>query len=144
MKRNCINVDQLESLVYVHYNLRLLSHFCKAMKNDGTYLTWDNNPKEANLEDGAIVLECLEAKLLGDHDGDHIHGANMPPPSTSKFSNARVFPLSLQHLMLCRDHVATRSVPLTLSPTPAPLLHRSFFWQGESLLDTRYLFLFTI
>jgi hypothetical protein len=53
--------------------------------------------QEANLEDGAIVLKCLEAKLLGDPDGDHIHGANMPPPSTSRFPNVRVLPLASQH-----------------------------------------------
>jgi hypothetical protein len=45
VKRNNLNVDQAKSLVYVHYNLRLLSHYCEAAKNDRTYVTWDNNPK---------------------------------------------------------------------------------------------------
>jgi hypothetical protein len=62
-----------ESLVYVHYNFRLLSHYCDATKNDRAYLTCDKNPEEANLEDGSIELEHLEAELLGDHDGDQIH-----------------------------------------------------------------------
>jgi len=94
VKRNGLNVDRVKSLVYVHCNLGLLSHYCKAAKNDRTYLTWDNNPKEANLEDGAIGLEHLEDELLSAHDGDHIHGANMPPPSTSKFPGARSLPLA--------------------------------------------------
>ena len=59
MKRNNLNVDRAESLVYVHYKLMLLSHYCDAAKNDRTYLTWDNNPEEPYLEDGAITLEHL-------------------------------------------------------------------------------------
>jgi hypothetical protein len=61
VKRNNLNVDQAKSLVYVNYNFRLLSHYCEATKTDIAYVTWDNNPKEANMEDGAIVLEHLEA-----------------------------------------------------------------------------------
>ena len=68
--RNGLNTERVESLVYVHYNLRLLSHYCEATKNDRTFLTWDNNPEEANVEDGAMVLEQLEVELLGDHDGE--------------------------------------------------------------------------
>jgi hypothetical protein len=97
VKRNNMNVDRVESLVYVHYNLRLLSHYCEATKNDRTYVNWDNNPKAANLENGAIVLECLEAELLG----DHIHGAGMPPPPTSRFSDVKSLPLASQHPVLC-------------------------------------------
>jgi hypothetical protein len=84
-------------------------------------VTWDNNLEEANLEDGAIVLEHLEAELLG----DHIHGADMPPPSTSRFPDAGALPLASQHPTLRGGHVAVGHVPRTLPPTPAPLLHRS-------------------
>ena len=66
VKRNNLNVEQAKSLVYVHYNLRLLSHYCEVAKNGRTFLTWDNNPEEANVEDGAIALERLEDELLGD------------------------------------------------------------------------------
>ena len=66
MKRNNLNGDRAESLVYVHYKLTLLSHYCDAAKNDRTYLTWDNDPKEVDLENGAIALESLEVELLGD------------------------------------------------------------------------------
>ena len=73
MKRNNLNVDRAKSLVYVHYKLTFLSHYCDVAKNDRTYLTWDNNPEEAESKDGTIVLERLEVELLGDQDGDHIH-----------------------------------------------------------------------
>jgi hypothetical protein len=91
-----LNVDRAESLVYVHYNLRLLSHYCDATKNDNCKrdVTWVNNPEETNLEDGAMVLERLEAELLGDHDGDHILGANMSLPYTSRFPDATILEFS--------------------------------------------------
>jgi hypothetical protein len=96
VKRNNLNVDQVESLVYMHYNLSLLSCYCEEAKNDRTYMTCDNNPKEPNLEAGAIILEHLEAKLLSYNDGDHIHAAKMPPPSTSRFPDAGTLPLASQ------------------------------------------------
>ena len=39
VKRNNLNIERAESLVYVHYNLRLLSHYCEVAKNDRTFLT---------------------------------------------------------------------------------------------------------
>jgi hypothetical protein len=59
---------QAESLVYVHYNLRLLSHYCEEAKMDKNLKHWDNNPKEHNLEDGVFLLEQLENALLDDDD----------------------------------------------------------------------------
>jgi hypothetical protein len=64
VKRNNVSVDQVESLVYVHYNLRLLSHYCEVAKNNRTYMTGDNNQEEANLEDAAIALEHLKVEVL--------------------------------------------------------------------------------
>jgi hypothetical protein len=58
------------------------------------------------LEDGAIVIEHLEAEILSDHGDDHIHGAYMPPPSTRRFPYAAVFLLSSQHLVLHGGHEA--------------------------------------
>ena len=72
----------------MHYNLRPLSHYCEAGKNDRTFFTWDNNLEEANVEDGAIALERLEDELLGDHEGNLIPTSKMPPPTTSRFSYA--------------------------------------------------------
>jgi hypothetical protein len=88
-----LNADRAESLVYVHYNLRLLSHYCDADGNSFCKrdMTWDNNPEETNLQDGTIVLERLQEELLGDHDGDHIPGGNMPPPSTTRVPDSSVF-----------------------------------------------------
>jgi hypothetical protein len=45
---------------------------------DKTFKTWDNNPEEDNLEDGALVLEQLDNCLID--DDDHVE---MPPPSTA-------------------------------------------------------------
>ena len=64
-------------MVYVHYNLRLLSHYCDRAYEDLSYKVWDNNPEDDNLEDDTIHLEELEAKLLRDEDEAT---AAMPPP----------------------------------------------------------------
>jgi len=83
VKRNIVNRDLAESLVNVHCNLRLLSHYCDATNNDWICKTWDINPGEDNLEEGAIALEDLEAELLvdGTHDIDHV--TKMPAPFTT-------------------------------------------------------------
>ena len=56
-------------------------------------MTWGNNLQEANLEDGAIILECLVNKLSSAHDGDQIRKAKMPPPTNNRFSGVTFFPL---------------------------------------------------
>jgi hypothetical protein len=44
--------------------------------------------------DGAMVLERLEEKLLGDQDCDYIPRGDMPPPFTNSIPDASYFPLS--------------------------------------------------
>ena len=140
IKRNSFNTERVESLVYVHYNLRLLSHYCEATKNDRTFLTLDNNPEEANVEDGAIALERLEDELLGDHEGDPIHTSEMPPPTTSRFPDEGVLPLASQRLAICGGHSSSSRVPRSLPAAPIPPRTReikfgSFAWHEENLVD---------
>ena len=78
------------------------------------------NPEEANVEDGAIALERLEAELLGDHEGDLFHTLEMPSPKTSKFSDAEVLALASQRLPICGGHSSSSHVPRSLPPTPIP------------------------
>jgi hypothetical protein len=115
VKRNNLNVDRAKSLVYVHYNLRLLSHYCDAEGNAFCKrdMTWDNNLEETNLQDGTIVLERLQEELLSDHDGDHILGGDMgaiQPPAQRPLSRG--------------GHSAAGHVPRSLPPVP-PLIQRS-------------------
>ena len=86
VKRNRLNENRAESLVDAYYNLRLLSHYCDQAKTDRSHVTWDYNPEERNLEDGALALERLEPELLGD-ENDHVATAAvaMPPPTSSLF-----------------------------------------------------------
>ena len=86
VKRNRLNENRAESLVDAYYNLRLLSHYCDQSKTDRSHVTWDYNPEERNLEDGALALERLEPELLGD-ENDHVATAAvaMPPPTSSLF-----------------------------------------------------------
>ena len=61
VRRNRLNENRAESLVYVHYNLRLLSHYFDRAYEDQSYKVWDNNPKDDNLEDDTVHMEELEA-----------------------------------------------------------------------------------
>ena len=88
MRRNRLNENWAESLVYVHYNLRLSSHYCDRAYEDPTYKIWDNHLEEDNLEDGTIHLEELEEELI--RDEDEAAAAAMPPPPPPSSSNARV------------------------------------------------------
>jgi hypothetical protein len=126
VKRNNLNADRAESLVYVHYNLRLLSHYCDAEGNAFCKrdMTWDNNREETNLHDGTIVLERLEEELLSDHDGDHIPGGDMPPPSTTRVLDSSILPLSAQRPLSHGGHSVVGRVPRSLPPVPT-LIQRS-------------------
>jgi hypothetical protein len=115
VKRNNLNADRAEILVYVHYNLRLLSHYCDAERNAFCKrdMTWDNNPEETNLQDGTIVLERLQEELLSDHDGDHIPGGDMPPHPLQGFQihqfylylhNVHCHVGAIQRLVVFHDH----------------------------------------
>ena len=59
MRRNNLNENRAEILVYVHNNWRMLIHYCDQACDDISNLYWDNNPKEDTLEDGALHLEEL-------------------------------------------------------------------------------------
>ena len=79
MKRNRLNENRAESLVYVHYSLRLLSHYCDRAYEVPTYKIWDNHPDDDNLEDGTIHLEELEAELVREEN----EATTIPPPPSS-------------------------------------------------------------
>jgi hypothetical protein len=68
VKRNRLNGILSESLVYVHYNLRLLSYHCEESNMDKLFKAWYNNIEKDNLEDGALVLEQSENALIDDYD----------------------------------------------------------------------------
>ena len=77
VRRNRLNENRVERLVYVHYNLRLLSHYCDRANEDQSYRVWDNNPEDDNLEDGTVHMEELDVGLFRDDDE-----ASATPPHT--------------------------------------------------------------
>ena len=92
VKRNRLNENRAKSLVYVHYNLRMLTQNCERAKTDRSYVTWVNNLEEHNLEDGSLTLERLEDELLGDEDDHAATATTMPPPSATLFPDAPSLP----------------------------------------------------
>jgi hypothetical protein len=71
-----------------------------------------------------MVLERLEAELLGDHNSDHIPVGDMPPPSTSNVPDASILSLSSQRPLTHGGHSVVGRVPRSLLPVP-PLIQRS-------------------
>ena len=79
-----------------------MSHYCEQAKSDSSFITWDNNLKKNNLDDGVLALERLESKLLGDDDYDHVATTTkMPPPSTSRIPILLDLPLASQPPLVC-------------------------------------------
>ena len=74
------------------------------------------------MEDRAIALECLEDELLGDHEGDPhpIPTSEMPPPTTSRFTNAGVLSLASQRPTIRGGHSSSSCVPRSLPVAPIP------------------------
>ena len=93
VKRNRLNENRAESLVYVHYNLRLLSHYCDRANEDPTYRIWDNHPEDDNLEDGIVHIEELEEELVRDEDDASMPPPPPPPPSSSSARGPSLVPL---------------------------------------------------
>jgi hypothetical protein len=56
---------------------------------------------------------------LSDHDGDHIPGGDMPPPSTTRVPDSSFLPLSAQRPLSRGGHSAVGRVPRSLPPVPA-------------------------
>lgn len=124
VKRNNLNVDQAEMLIYVHYNLKLSSHYCNIVKNDRKYTTCDNYVDKDDLEDGAIALEHSEVEFFvdGNQDVDH---AEMPLPSTTTVSRIQAATaLASQHPHLLGGHVAHGDAQLN-DPLPTAFVVRS-------------------
>eukprot|EP00253_Pinus_taeda_P021475 PITA_21475 len=88
VKRNRLNENRAESLVYVHYNLRLLSHYCDWAYEDPTYKIWDNHPEDDNLEDGIVHIGELEEELVRDEDEAAATAMPSPPPPPPSSSSA--------------------------------------------------------
>ena len=113
MRRNRLNENRAESLVYVHYNLRLLSHYCDRANEDQSYRVWDNNPEDDNLEDGTLHLEELEAELYRDDDealAAPPHTGPVPPSTgSSAGASASASATSRYHTI----------VPLQIQPPPS-------------------------
>ncbi|XP_077219745.1 uncharacterized protein LOC143853935 [Tasmannia lanceolata] len=68
VKRNRLNADRAEKLVFVHYNQRLLSRFREDY--EASYKNWDAYPSDDNIEEDIITIEAREKPLSDDDDDD--------------------------------------------------------------------------
>ncbi|XP_061990696.1 uncharacterized protein LOC133709101 [Rosa rugosa] len=68
VKRNRLNAERADKLVFIHSNIRLLSRFSEGY-NNGTYKRWDINPESTEVDDSPMRLEDLRWRML---DGDYV------------------------------------------------------------------------
>lgn len=89
VKRNKLNVDRAEKLVFVHYNHRLLSRYRDDYEK---FKNWDANPEEPNIEEDAATMEERERVSLSDSEDETVpisgqltvvSSGSVPPCSTS-------------------------------------------------------------
>ncbi|GFZ14657.1 hypothetical protein Acr_24g0008470 [Actinidia rufa] len=89
VKRNKLNADRAEKLVFVHYNHRLLSRFRDDYEK---FKNWDANPEEPNIEEDATTMEERERVTLSDSEDETVpisgqltvvSSGSVPPCSTS-------------------------------------------------------------
>ncbi|XP_057469642.1 uncharacterized protein LOC130758708 [Actinidia eriantha] len=69
VKRNKLNVDRAEKLVFVHYNHMLLSRYRDDYEK---FKNWDANPEEPNIEEDAATMEERERVSLSDSEDETV------------------------------------------------------------------------
>ncbi|CAL5373759.1 unnamed protein product [Camellia sinensis] len=67
VKRNKLNVDRAEKLVFVHYNHRLLTRYRDDYED---FNNWDAYPEDANIEEDFTTIEQRDNVSLSDSEED--------------------------------------------------------------------------
>ncbi|KAL7206240.1 hypothetical protein ACSBR2_019031 [Camellia fascicularis] len=100
VKRNRLNVDRAEKLVFVHHNHRLLSRYREDYEN---FKNWDAHPEDANIEEDIMAIEEIDNVSLSDNEDDTTLAASdvQPCPTPTPLPTSSSFPLptSQEHSM---------------------------------------------
>ncbi|CAL5328732.1 unnamed protein product [Camellia sinensis] len=100
VKRNRLNVDRAEKLVFVHYNHRLLSRYREDYEN---FKNWDAHPEDANIEEDIMAIEERDNVSLSDSEDDTTLAASVvqpcPTPTPLPTSSSSPLPTSQEHSM---------------------------------------------
>ncbi|KAL7206899.1 hypothetical protein ACSBR2_019576 [Camellia fascicularis] len=100
VKRNRLNVDRAEKLVFVHYNHRLLSRYKEDYEN---FKNWDAHPEDANIEEDIMAIEERDNVSLSDSEDDTtLAGSDVQPcPTPTPLPTSSLFlpPTSQEHSM---------------------------------------------
>ncbi|XP_028101048.1 uncharacterized protein LOC114300362 [Camellia sinensis] len=100
VKRNRLNVDRAEKLVFVHYNHRLLSRYREDYEN---FKNWDAHPEDANIEEDIMAIEERDNVSLSDSEDDTTLAASVvqpcPTPTPLPTSSSLPLPTSQEHSM---------------------------------------------
>ncbi|KAL7258060.1 hypothetical protein ACSBR1_004223 [Camellia fascicularis] len=100
VKRNRLNVDRAEKLVFVHYNHRLLSRYKEDYEN---FKNWDAHPEDANIEEDIMAIEERDNVSLSDSEDNTTLVASdvqpCPTPTPLPTSSSFPPPTSQEHSM---------------------------------------------
>ncbi|KAL7177692.1 hypothetical protein ACSBR2_030955 [Camellia fascicularis] len=100
VKRNRLNVDRAEKLVFVHYNHKLLSRYREDYEN---FKNWDGHPEDANIEKDIMAIEERDnVSLLDSEDETTLVASDVQPcPTPTPLPTSSSFPLptSQEHSM---------------------------------------------
>lgn len=89
VKRNRLNNDQAEKLVFVHYNQRLLSRY----RNDyEQYKNWDMFADDANIEEDLMTIEERENMPLSESDDEVAPNLDVQPHNSAATPSSRSTP----------------------------------------------------
>ncbi|KAF7150398.1 hypothetical protein RHSIM_Rhsim02G0002400 [Rhododendron simsii] len=86
VKRNRLNNERAEKLVFVHYNQRLLSRY----RNDyEKFKNWDVLGDDANIEEDLLTMEARENVSLSESEDEAVPGNNsIPTPSPASATSS--------------------------------------------------------
>lgn len=73
VKRNRLNANRADKLVFIHSNIRLLSRFSESYKS-GPYKKWDINPESTYMEGPSARLEDMAWENLDEEADDNRRG----------------------------------------------------------------------
>ena len=86
VKRNRLNNDRAEKLVFVHYNHRLLS---RNREDYESFKNWDMYDEDANIEEDVMTMEGRENVVLSESEDDIGQAiTNTPTPPVPIISDA--------------------------------------------------------
>ncbi|KAF7146994.1 hypothetical protein RHSIM_Rhsim03G0186400 [Rhododendron simsii] len=114
VKRNRLNCDRAEKLVFVHYNHRLLSRYRADYES---FKNWDVFDGDTNIEEPMPTVGERENVILSDSDDDDVQAVINPTSTAPGSSSTSVAAISSTQPPMIQDASSCFSMTSDLMPT---------------------------